>query len=431
MIEAPRIEHPRRVLVVGGHTREHLMALGIRSPEVEVFVAPGNAGTEKFATNLPTDATDINKIVKDVLANNIEFVAVGPERPLVMGLADAIEEEAGIQVFGHKQDRMFLEASKAEGVRKARLWNIPIPDYRIFSDYEEAENFIKNSPWGKLVIKADGLTEGKGVVLPDTFEEAVDALRKMMIERKYKEAGDTVVIQERLYGVEASVIGFVSNEVGLLVPAKDYKTLYDGDVGPNTGGMGAYAPNEVITPQLLREIKEKIIEPTRMGMISEGKPLTGLMYFGLMITDDGPKLLEWNQRLGEPDSAPQLILAKFNLLKAMQDTRNETLSSKDIVSSSNSAVGVYVASEGYPEKPIIDREIFGLEEAGREAIILHAGTRRDGTRTFTKGGRVALSVGTGPTLRAARGMAYRGANAIKFQGKQQRSDIAAEEELSA
>lgn len=427
MIEAPRIENPRRVLVVGGGAREHAMAL--KMPEgIKVFVAPGNGGTEDIATNVDVSATDIDGIVRTVRDNGIEFVVVGPERPLVNGLADAIEDEAGIQVFGHRQDRMFLEGSKIKAVNRMLEWGIPLPDSRIPRDYLEAEDLINHSLWKRIVVKADGLTEGKGVVVTHSREEALDVSRRMMVDGAFGDAGRKVVLQEMVYGIEASVIGFVANEVGLLVPARDYKPIGDNDQGPNTGGMGAYAPNEVLTPELLAEINEKIIEPTRLGMIAEGKSLTGPMFFGLMITKDGPLLLEYNQRFGDPETAVQLALLRADLLKAMQDTRNATLRASDIVSSSTQhAVAVVLASEGYPGTPIKGREITGLKEASKRAMILHAGTRRgESGRLLTNGGRVLISLAHGNTREQARRDAYEGADLIRFEGKQMRQDITAQ-----
>ncbi len=427
-VEAPRIANPRKFLVVGDGSREDAIARRILKdvPGADVFVAPGNAGTQEIATNIDKAPTDINGLVNFVKDKKIQFVAVGPERPLAMGLADAIEE-AGIQVFGHTQDRMFLEASKAGAVREMMDWGIPIPDSEIFTSAEEAEQFIINTSWGEIVVKADGLTEGKGVKVTKTKEEASETVRRFIIEGQYGDAGRTVVLQRRVYGIEASVICFMSNQIGLLVPARDYKPLRDGDEGPNTGGIGVYAPNEIITSGLLEEITQRMFLPTQKGMIKKGKPIKGPVFFGTMITPDGPVLLEYNLRLGDPETGPQLELAEFNFPKAMQDTRNGTLNAEDIVSSGDSVVGVYLISEGYPEKPVVGRQIHGLENAGGEGItILHGRTKREGNRIVTAGGRNILVMARRTNKPLARTAAYKAADRIYFEGVGSRRDIAAE-----
>lgn len=432
-----RIGRPSRVAVVGAGSREHAILdyarefSDTKGHGTQLYALPGNPGTAEVAKNLDgVIPTDIDSVVRAVHDHGIEFVAIGPERPMAMGLTDALEEE-GVEVFGHTQDRMWLEASKADAVKFMRSHGIPHPDSEIFTDPDAAELFMRHNPWRRTVVKADGLTEGKGVSVPEadlSDEEAMEVsireARRMLSGEAFGEAGKRIVLQEQVEGVEASMIGFVSNEMGFLVPARDYKSLLEDGEGPNTGGMGAYAPNEIITHKIYDQFIERIAIPTQMGMKSEGQSLTGPVYFGLMITKDGPVVLEYNMRFGDPETAVQLALFRGDLLKVMQDTRNGILNSHDVYSNENrSAVGVFAVSEGYPVKPVTGREIKITDDARYYADIYQAGTKRSGDGLVTSGGRVILAVGTDVTRERAAEIAYKGIDGVKFEGKHVRTDI--------
>lgn len=432
-----KIGRPARVGVVGAGSREHAILdyarefSDTRGDGTQLYALPGNPGTAEVAKNLDgVIPTDIGSVVRAVRDNGIDFVAIGPERPMAMGLTDALEAE-GVEVFGHMQDRMWLEASKANAVKFMRSNGIPHPDSEIFTDPDAAELFIRHNPWRRTVVKADGLTEGKGVSVPeshlsdeDAMEVSIREARRMLSGEAFGDAGKRIVLQEQVEGVEASMIGFVSIEMGFLVPARDYKSRDEDGKGPNTGGMGAYAPNEIITPEIYHQFMERIAIPTQLGMNSEGLPLTGPVYFGLMITKDGPVVLEYNMRFGDPETAVQMALFRGDLIQVMQDTRNGTLRSHDVHSNERrSAVGVFAVSEGYPVKPITGRGIEITDDARYYADIFHAGTKRTDEGLVTSGGRVILAVGEGVTRGRAAEDAYKGVDGVKFEGKHVRRDI--------
>lgn len=395
-----------RVLVVGSGAREHAIGWKIKkdNPDVKLLFAPGNGGTESIGTNIDISPNDIDRLRAFAKDNKINYTFVGPERPLVNGIVDAFVEDE-LDIFGHTQRTAALEGDKAKAVEFMRRYNIPYPPSRIFTDPKEAEAFVENPDWPEIVIKASGLAEGKGVDLPNTLDEAKASIRKFMIDRKFGDAGEKIVIQKRLKGREISLIGFIANEVGLLVPAQDYKRAYDGDKGPNTGGMGAYAPNEHASRDFIEIARDKIIYPTFDGAIQEGFPLNGAIYFGLMDDEEtGINLVEYNMRFGDPEAQVQMRLLRSNLLEAMKACTRGELEPRHYVSRvDRAAVAVVVASNGYPVEYEIGKEIRGLDQKLPEGIVVfHAGTLRTSDKRLTsKGGRVYTITNIGRTKEEA------------------------------
>lgn len=393
-----------KILIVGSGAREHAMGWQMMQHDQgnrELFFAPGNGGTSQIGQNVDIGVDEIDRLQAFAHDEEIDFTVVGPERPLANGIVNAFQKE-NLTIFGHTKEAAILESDKAEAVLFMRRHNIPHPDSAIFTDPLEAEFFIQNNPWEDIVIKASGLAEGKGVVLPDSKEEGIDVVRRMMIDKDFGDAGDKIVIQERLKGEEVSVIGFVSNEIGLLVPAQDYKRAYDGDKGPNTGGMGAYAPNTNISQEQLDEVCKSILLPTKEGMEQEGRPLTGAIYAGLMMTEAGIKVIEYNVRFGDPETQVQMRLLQSDLLKSMKATVEGRLAEEDYRSGSDASVGVVLASGGYPGDYEAGKRIHGADrDYGRDVVIFHAGTNRVCGELFSSGGRVLTVTATGKTKEAA------------------------------
>ena len=425
MVEAPRI------LLVGSEARIHALGWKLKqdNANVRLYFAPGNAGTSQIGHNIEYDPRDINGITGFAAGNMLDLVVVGPERPIVEGITDALTEEK-VDVFGPSQAASFLEADKAEAALFMRHYGIPQPDFHIFTDHLAALEYLRGVDPRSIVIKASGLADGKGVVLPDNMSEAIETIMRMMVEGKYifggKNAGAKVVIQERLEGTEVSVIGFVSNEIGLLVPAQDYKRAYDGDKGPITGGMGAYAPNRHLSREGLEEIYDTILAPTRDGMIDRGTPFRGALFVGLMLTAKGPKVLEYNVRFGDPETQAQMRLLQSNLYHNMRSTMAGRLSADQIRSSNKAAVGIVLASGGYPGKYEIGKRISGLDRTESGIVHFHGGTRINPQGEIeTSGGRVLTVTAIGESLEQAARRANRAADIISFEGKERRRDIAA------
>lgn len=393
--------------------------------EREIHFAPGNGGTSDIGVNTNFDPHDLEKTVRYAVDNKITFVVVGSERLLANGLTDALEEE-GVSAFGHSKDAMFLEADKAEATLFMERHNIPHPHSQIFTYIGEALAFVEFTDPSKMVIKASGLAEGKGVVLPDTIHDAREAILDMMVYKKFEDAGSKVVIQERLIGKEASIIGFVSNEIGLLVPARDYKRANNGDTGLNTGGMGGYAPNDYLTPELLHEVKDTILIPTMNGMKDEGTPLKGALYAGIIMTETGPKVIEYNLRFGDPETQLQVRLLESDLLESMKATREGRLNPAHYRSSSDVAVGVVLASNGYPGLYSTGKEIKGISKSmPKDIVVFHAGTKQHGDDLKSDGGRVLTVTSTGATKEEARKKVYdvMGTNGISMDDGYFREDI--------
>ena len=413
-----------KVLVVGNGGREHAIVWKLsQSPLVsKIFVAKGNAGAWKIAHKVDIDPTDVEALAEFALREGIDFTVVGPEAPLVAGIEDAFRKR-GLKLFGPSKEASQLEGSKAFAKNFMKKYGVPTAEYRTFEDYDQAVKFVKEKG-SPIVVKADGLAGGKGAVVCQSVEEALSALKKIMKDKVFGEAGSKVVIEEFLEGEEASYIVMVNGEKYVPLPtSQDHKRLLDGDRGPNTGGMGAYSPAPVITPEVEERIKEEIVERTLKGLKEEGIYFRGFLYAGLMITSEGPKVLEFNVRLGDPEAQPLLMRIKGDFLKALIDFYEGREVSLEI--DERWTLGVVLASRGYPEKPEKGKVIEGLEEAEslKDVIVFHAGTTlRDG-KVITNGGRVLSVCAWGRDLKEAKQKAYDAVSRIRFEGMIYRKDI--------
>jgi phosphoribosylamine--glycine ligase len=413
-----------RVLVVGGGGREHALCWAIAASPLcdELYCAPGNAGIAEVAECVPIAATDVERLVRFAEDERLAFVVVGPEAPLVAGLVDRLEA-AGIKAFGPTAAAARLEGSKAFMKGLCRRHGIPTAAFATFTDRAEAKLYARGFPGG-CVVKADGLAAGKGVVVAATPAEAEAAIDRLAAE--LGAAAATLVVEERLVGEEASVHALVDGETVLpLAAAQDHKRAGDGDTGPNTGGMGAYSPAPVVTPALAEDILGRILRPTVAAMAAAGAPFRGVLYAGLMITADGPKVLEFNVRFGDPECQALVPRLMSDLLPALLATRDRELRHVHLRWWDKAAVCVVMATRGYPGAYAKGSVIRGLEAAGSvpDVTIFHAGTaRRDGTIT-AEGGRVLGVTALGPTIRAAQAAAYRAVDAIEWPEGFCRRDI--------
>lgn len=419
-----------KILVVGGGSREHALCWKLaQSPLVsELFCTPGNPGTNEVARNLPFRVNDIHRIVDAVQELEIDFVVVGPEEPLALGLADEMAK-LGMPCFGPTKAAAKIETSKQWAKSIMAAGNVPTGKSVAVFALEEALASLE--AFGlPVVIKADGLAAGKGVVVAQTRVAAEGALRSFLSDRTLGEAGAVCLIEEYLEGAELSVFALCNGTTTrLLSYACDYKRAYDGDAGPNTGGMGAYAPPRSVTPALLDTIMHTIIQPTAASMCAAGAPMCGVFYAGLMLTGDGPKVIEFNCRFGDPETQVMLPLLDADLADLLYRTATGTLDSIDeIPVRGGAAVGVVLASGGYPGQYQTGKPIDGLELRLDNAVLFQGGTQRDATgAVVTAGGRVLTVVGLGTDLAAARQRAYQRLESIAFEGMEYRSDIAARE----
>ncbi|MDE2860556.1 MAG: phosphoribosylamine--glycine ligase [Chloroflexota bacterium] len=418
-----------KVLVVGGGAREHAIAWKLStSPLVDaLFVAPGNAGTAAVAENLPVRDTDLDGLVRSAKELNVDVTFVGPEVPLAMGIVDRFTEE-DLRIFGPTAAAARIESSKVFAKELMIRHGIPTGRAEVFDSYQDADRFVRKlSP--PLVVKADGLAAGKGVTVARTQDEALTALRECMVEGVFGEAGERVLVEEWLTGLEVSVFAFVAGEVlSPLAAACDYKRAHDGDRGPNTGGMGVYSPPEYWNDALEREIRESIMLPVVRAMAEEGCPFSGVLYGGLMLTEDGPKVIEFNCRMGDPEAQVLMARLRTDLAEIVLATLDGMLSETPIEWSDDACVGVVLASGGYPGSYVTGFPIAGLSEAAEFGEVFHAGTKasdRSGAETVTAGGRVLTVVSSGGSLADARQRAYGGAAKVSFDGAFYRTDIAA------
>ena len=418
-----------KVLVIGGGGREHALAWKIaQSPKVQaVYVAPGNGGTalDSRLENVPI--TDIPKLRDWAIANKIALTVVGPEGPLAAGVVDDFQAH-GLRVFGPTKAAAQLESSKAFSKAFMKRHNIPTAEYETFSDPAEAHKYVdrKGAP---IVIKADGLAAGKGVVVAMSTQEAHEAIDFMLLDNKlgvtHNEAGARVVIEEFLQGEEASFIVMCDGKnVTALATSQDHKRLLDDDQGPNTGGMGAYSPAPVVTPEIHARALREIIVPTIKGMEKDGIPYTGFLYAGLMIDRDGhPKTLEFNCRMGDPETQPIMMRLKSDLFDVMMAATSGGLDAVDLEWDRRTALGVVMAAAGYPLNPRKGDKITGLAKGTDDAMVFHAGTAQKGGDIVTSGGRVLCVTALADTVKAAQQHAYAIAQDIHFDGAQYRRDI--------
>ncbi|KJX96678.1 phosphoribosylamine-glycine ligase like protein [Zymoseptoria brevis] len=418
-----------RILLVGNGGREHTLAWKLaQSPLVDkIHVVPGNGGTasvKKCTNNTSVSDKDFPALAQYAKSNNINLLIPGPEAPLVKGIFDVFAEHApGIPCFGPSKAAANMEGSKAFSKDFMKRHNIPTARFENFDNYEAASKHLETVDY-KVVIKADGLAGGKGVVLPQTKEEAQSNLKDIMLAKEFGDAGSTVVIEECLEGDEISILSLSDGQSILSLPAaQDHKRIRDGDEGPNTGGMGTYAPAPVATKEILDEIERTTLRPTIEGMRKEGMPFVGCLFTGYMLTKDGPRLLEYNVRFGDPETQSCLSLLQSDLAELIVACTNGTLSSKTIEVASGSACTVVLAAGGYPESPKTGFEMT-VKEPQNGINYFHAGTTVKDGKLVTSGGRVIASTATGSTLQEARDKAYEGVKGIHFDGAQYRTDIA-------
>jgi phosphoribosylamine--glycine ligase len=415
-----------RVLVVGGGAREHALVwkLAASASAPELFAAPGNAGTAMLATNIPVGADDVDGLLRAAHTNAIDLTVVGPEGPLVAGVVDRFRE-AGLRIFGPTKSAAMIEGSKAFAKRVMREAGAPTAAFETFADPEDARRYVRHHGV-PIVVKADGLAAGKGVVVAQTIDEALSAIDEMMVGKSLGNAGAKVVIEECLTGQEVSVFCFTDGKsVTRLVAACDYKRIHDGDRGPNTGGMGGYSPPPWWTDDLERTIRERCIAPVLARLAEMGIPYTGVLFGGLMLTDDGPQVIEFNARLGDPEA--QLVLTRLenDFVEVVAAVVDGAVSALDLRTSDTCAVGVVLASEGYPGSYATGKTIAGLDALPSGALAFLAGVAGSPEVPVTSGGRVLTVVGSGATLAEARGIAYEGASKVSFEGEYHRTDIAA------
>jgi len=416
-----------RILVVGGGGREHAIVWALKKSEKvkEIFCAPGNAGIAQLAEIVPIAVNQFDELIQLAKDAAIDLVFVGPDDPLADGIVDAFEA-AGIVAYGPRKNAAEIEGSKIFMKNLLKKYDIPTAKYETFTDYESASAYLREQS-APIVIKADGLAAGKGVTVAATLEEAEQALREMMVDKVFGQAGSQIVIEECLVGQEMSILAFVDGEtVRAMVPAQDHKPIFDGDKGPNTGGMGTYTPLPHIDQAIIDESIQNIIIPTAKAMVSEGRPFRGVLFAGLMITKDGPKTIEFNARMGDPETQVVLPRLQTDLIDIVLASLNGNLDQLDIQWSEEAAVCVVVASEGYPASYPKGRVISGLAEAEAQgALVFHAGTAEKDGQFVTNGGRVLGIVGRGRDIAEARARAYEAVSVIDFEGKQNRTDIAA------
>jgi len=413
------------ILVIGSGGREHVLTWKIRqSPFVEkIYCAPGNPGMAELAECVDIVVTDFDGLVAFAKERAVEFVIVGPEEPLAKGIVDVFGE-AGISAFGPTKDAAILEASKAFTKRLMAEHGIPSAEYAEFTETAAAKAYVREMG-APIVVKADGLAAGKGVTVAPTVAAAEAAIDAMMVEKSFGDAGTRVVIEECLSGEEASILAFTDGERVLpLATSQDHKPVYDGDRGPNTGGMGAYSPAPVVDDAMFGEIRRRILEPCVRAMADEGRPYRGILYAGLMITVDGPKVIEFNCRFGDPEAQVVLPRLKSDIVPIMQACCLGTLEDTRLDYDEGACVTVVMASGGYPYAYEKGRLITGIDEAeARGAIVFHAGTKRLNGDLVTDGGRVLSVTALGDTIPAAIDNAYMAVACIEFQDAYYRRDI--------
>ncbi len=418
-----------RILVVGGGGREHTLVWKVaQSPRVDkVFAAPGNAGTAAIAENLNLRPTDTEELARAARERRIDLVVVGPEAPLASGIVDHFDS-LGIPVFGPTKSASRIESSKVFARNMMEKYRIPAPKGGIFSAFSEARKYVREQRL-PVVIKADGLAAGKGVIIANSLAKAEKALSDIMEARVFGTAGDRVIIDEYLTGQEVSLIAFTDGKtVSPMVPACDYKKIYDGDQGPNTGGMGSYCPPSFFPEQMTEQVTNDILLPTVRAMAQEGLPYKGVLYAGLMIAEGRPIVLEFNARFGDPETQVVLPLLKSDLVEILLAVVEGNLGRARIEWSREACVGVVAASAGYPGSYKTGLPIYGIDSVEKDVLVFHAGTKlgNDG-RVYTDGGRVLTVVGIGKNVAQAREKAYRNVSKIRFEGCYYRKDIALRE----
>lgn len=415
-----------KVLVVGSGGREHALCWKIaQRPDTEVYVAPGNIGMVDVATLVNIKVDDIAGLVDFAKAEGIDLAVVGPELPLTLGIVDAFQE-AGLACFGPNKAAAKLEGSKAFSKELMKKYGIPTAAFDTFTDVDKAKAFV-DEIGVPCVVKADGLAAGKGVIICMTREEADKAIEDMLTDHAFGDASATIVIEEYMVGPEVSVLAFADGKSVLpMVSAQDHKRIFDGDKGPNTGGMGAYSPAPVYTEALSAEVNKTIIEPTIAAMAAEGTPFTGILYTGLMLTEKGPRVLEYNVRFGDPETQPIMVRMKSDIVELFQACVDGKLDEATLEWHDEAAVCVIMASGGYPASSEKGVPIHGLDDiAAEEAIVFHSGTAEKDGEIVTNGGRVLGVTAKDATIKGAIDKAYAAVEKINFDHMQFRRDIGA------
>ena len=415
-----------KVLIVGGGGREHAIAACVaKSPKADqIYCAPGNAGIAEYAVCVPIGAMEFDKLVAFAKEKEIDLVIVGMDDPLVAGLVDEMEA-AGIRTFGPRKNAAILEGSKAFSKDLMKKYNIPTAGYENFTDPEAALAYLENASY-PIVLKADGLALGKGVLICQDFKEAKEGVKTIMLDKKFGTAGNEMVIEEFMTGREVSVLSFVDGKtIKTMTSAQDHKRAGDGDTGLNTGGMGTFSPSPFYTKEVEAFCEQHIYQATVDAMAAEGREFKGVIFFGLMLTADGPKVLEYNARFGDPEAQVVLPRMKNDIIEVMEACIDGTLDQVDLQFEDNAAVCVVLASDGYPVSYEKGYEITGLEEFKKHDgyYCFQAGTKFDGDRIVTNGGRVLGITAKGKDLKEARANAYAATEWVQFENKYMRHDI--------
>ena len=412
-----------KVLVVGSGGREHAICWALKkSPKVtELYCAPGNGGIGEIARCVDVKATDIPGMVAWAKEHSIDFVMVAPDDPLAMGMVDALEAE-GIRAFGPRKNAAIIEGSKAFSKELMKKYGIPTADYAVFTDKEQALSYVEKQG-APIVVKCDGLALGKGVVVAQTLDEAKEAVVNMMENKAFGEAGAKVVIEECMTGPEVTVLAFTDGKTIVPMPSsQDHKRAYDGDQGPNTGGMGAISPCPNYTPELSKVCMDTIFLPTVKALNAEGRTFQGVIYFGMMLTPKGPKVVEYNARFGDPECQAVLSLLETDLMDILEACVDGTLDQVDVKFKDAASCCLVLASGGYPIAYEKGKEITGLDQV-KDAVVFHAGTRKQDGKFLTNGGRVLGVTAVAPTLREAVVKAYAAAGPVFFEKMHFRKDI--------
>lgn len=415
-----------KILVIGSGGREHAILWKLQqSPKVtKLYCAPGNGGISEISECVPINAMDIDRIVKFSLEKAIDMVVVAPDDPLAAGMVDALEN-AGIRALGPRKNAAIIEASKVFSKDLMKKYHIPSAAYESFSDSKSAIEYVKTAKL-PLVVKADGLALGKGVLICNTTEEALTAVSLIMEDKKFGDAGQRIVVEEFITGPEVSVLAFTDGKTIVpMVSSQDHKRAFDNDQGLNTGGMGAFSPSRVYTDELQEECMRTIFIPTIKAMNLEGRTFKGILYFGLMLTADGPKVLEYNARFGDPETQVVLPRLETDLVEIFDAIIDEKLETIDIAWKPNCAVCVIMASGGYPESYTKGYEITGIQsiENQEDTILFHAGTKKESEKFYTNGGRVLGVTAVAEDIETARKKAYKTVSTISFKNAHYRKDI--------
>ena len=413
----------KKVLIIGSGGREYSIGYAMKN-EAEVFYAPGNGATEKFATNI--DISDFEELVSFVKENGIELTIVGPEQPLVDGIVNVFKSH-NLAIFGPTKEAAQLEGSKVYMKNFLKKYNIPTASYIETSSQESAFNFIDEMPNLPIVVKADGLCAGKGVIIASTKEEAKDTVKDMLSGESFGEAGKKVIVEEFLDGYELSMFAICDGKDFVLLPAaQDHKRVGDGDTGPNTGGMGAYAPTPLVNEEIYEKVKTRVIKPTLKGMQEEGSPYEGVLFIGVMVVNGEPIILEYNVRFGDPECEELMTLIDSSVYDMFYYGATKELDKIDVKVSDKTAVGVVVASENYPYSSSIPAEIIIDEEklSTLNGNISYAGVKKIDGKLMATGGRVLVCIGFGDNVKSARDEAYKIVECVNFNGMKYRKDIA-------